>query len=197
MNNLLISDTLDEKLGDFFKSCSELAILHFGDNLTSLIDDRVNSITVSVVLESADSDYNLVIIYCHGDESSFLGLNNEVILTIESPELIKLANSIIYSFSCSSGSILGPKLVNLGCRAFIGYNGEANILTSLKDEFAACVHTGVEQLLAGSSAEIAYKSVIHQYKKLMMQVDFFARSIINDNIDKLVLIGDPSSEINE
>ena len=59
----------------------------------------------------------------HGSPEEICGHGQEVIVSVEeNPEILE--NSIIYSLSCSSALKLGPKSVENGAIAFIGYEFE-------------------------------------------------------------------------
>lgn len=195
MNNILIADTDDCELGVFFQICSDMVLKCGLNDIKFLYGKNVSEISLSIILKTMTVDCDLVAIFCHGSPDSILGTDRKSILDVTMQNITKFKNSIIYSFSCSVGSKLGPELIKYGCKTFIGYSGVVRIVNKYEKEFANCVGAGVEQLIAGSSSDIAVKSVIHQYKKLEKQVDFLTGAIINDNIDKLVVLGDPHSTL--
>ena len=57
----------------------------------------------------------------HGSPDCVTGGNREVLVKVGENENI-LDSTIVHSLSCSSASILGPKSVKAGAKAFIGYN---------------------------------------------------------------------------
>jgi hypothetical protein len=63
---------------------------------------------------------NLIMFNGHGSPEVICGHKNEpIILSDENPEV--LANTITYSFSCSSALVLGGEAVKKGAICFIGY----------------------------------------------------------------------------
>jgi len=63
---------------------------------------------------------NLIMFNGHGGDAFVCGHKNEIIISSkENPEI--LINSITYSLSCSSASILGHEAVKKGAKCFIGY----------------------------------------------------------------------------
>jgi len=63
---------------------------------------------------------NLIMFNGHGSPEVVCGHNNEPIISSkENPEV--LANTITYSFSCSSASVLGEEAVKKGAICFVGY----------------------------------------------------------------------------
>ena len=62
----------------------------------------------------------LIMFNGHGSPEEICGYKQEVIIsTRENPEILK--NIMVYSLSCSSALILGPKSIENGAIAFIGY----------------------------------------------------------------------------
>jgi hypothetical protein len=59
----------------------------------------------------------------HGDEETVGGYANEPVFSCKSPvknEKISKGR-IIYARACSCGAVLGPKCIEAGCKAFVGY----------------------------------------------------------------------------
>lgn len=78
----------------------------------------------------------------HGDARRVTGYENESLLEYTKNERV-VKNSIIYARSCDAGRILGPELVKIGARVFIGYNRKfiigytpRKITRPLEDEIA-------------------------------------------------------------
>ncbi|GAA4461826.1 hypothetical protein GCM10023093_07270 [Nemorincola caseinilytica] len=65
----------------------------------------------------------LVFLNGHGNSDCVTGHNQEILIKANDNEQL-LANSITYALSCSSGKTLGPKAVERGTRAYIGYENE-------------------------------------------------------------------------
>jgi hypothetical protein len=63
---------------------------------------------------------NLIMFNGHGSPEEICGYKQEVIVSVKTnPEVLK--NAVVYSLSCSSASVLGPKSVENGAISFIGY----------------------------------------------------------------------------
>lgn len=56
----------------------------------------------------------------HGDNEAVTGQNEEVLVQAGVNEKL-LRATVVYALACSSGAVLGPKSVESGARAFIGY----------------------------------------------------------------------------
>jgi|ERR1039458_2024394 hypothetical protein len=74
----------------------------------------------------------LVLVNGHGTYETMLGYDRAV-LVASNHNLDMLSDRIIHSLSCSSGKDLGPKLIEVGSKAFIGYI-ESFQLYRLKDD---------------------------------------------------------------
>lgn len=59
----------------------------------------------------------------HGNSHAVTGQNEESLVQAEVNEE-SLKGAVTYALSCSSGSVLGPKAVQAGARAYIGYREE-------------------------------------------------------------------------
>lgn len=101
----------------------------------------------------------------HGSETAICGYNNEVLIDTES-NYINLGNSIVFSRSCKSASILGNFMVKNGLSVFLGYVNNFAVKISgrlitnpLKDKIASLYlepsNLVVKVLLKGGTAEEA------------------------------------------
>lgn len=198
MEGIIISDSSDSVLGSFFKRCSDQLMADIDgyiENYQYLIEDKVNNVSLSIILDNSSDELGLFFAYCHGDIDMLLCQEGNMLLSSKCLQVNKLSGTIVYAFSCKTGVELGNKIIEIGGKSFIGYTGEALIQSEWEDEFMECINAGPIQLLAGNSSEIAYKAIIHKFKRLMQHVDFFVQSVINDNIDHLVLLGDPEATL--
>lgn len=190
---IILSDSLDDSLGAFFEKCSEAVVADINDMAKKTLylkGERLDDVALSIHIQGREDSVTLLLSYCHGDSKGLYFGNGRILMDVDSHLISSFSGSIIYSLSCSSGEIFGPKLIENGAKCFIGYKGEVIILLDYIDDFSVCSNAGILQLLAGSNAEIAYKAIKHQFNKLMSQLSFLDQSIINDNMDKLILIGD-------
>lgn len=113
----------------------------------------------------------LVILNGHGSDDLVAGFNNEpLVLAHENPEL--LSGKIIHALSCSSAKTLGPKSIECGAQAFIGYSEDFeiryNITNPERDPSALFLEPAlvtVEALLRGDTVESAYTISQKMYAK--------------------------------
>ena len=118
-----------------------------------------------------------VIFNGHGDEICVTGQDEEVLIEAgKNSHLLK--DKIVYMRACDSGKILGPKSVEEGAEAFIGYkelfrfwtDGES-LRKPLKDEFAKPFFETSNQvilsLIKGKSAKESHGDSLNVYKKVI------------------------------
>lgn len=66
---------------------------------------------------------SLVIFNGHGNDDSIAGYNDEPLVIAGKNEGL-LKEKVTYALSCKSGKILGPKSIDSGARAYIGYDDD-------------------------------------------------------------------------
>lgn len=108
---------------------------------------------------------DLIMFNGHGSSEVICGHKNEpIILSNENPEV--LANTITYSFSCASASVLGEEAVKKGAICFVGYEFDFALgkdpdseATPAKDKIAKLFmepsNLMFKNLLQGSSVKYA------------------------------------------
>jgi len=69
----------------------------------------------------------------HGTETSILGHNDELLISHENSDLLQ--NSVVYALACGCAESLGPKSVEKGAKAFIGYSDDFILF---KDKSKTC-----------------------------------------------------------
>src|SRR3989344_2018845 len=80
--------------------------------------EEANKIMITSIIKKQKP--NLIMFNGHGSPEKICGHKKEVIIfSEENPQLLQ--DSITYSLSCSSASVLGPKAVQNGAISFIGY----------------------------------------------------------------------------
>lgn len=194
--NLVVSDTFDADLGDFFNKC----LSSFLDVSESSVDVFSGKSVNAVSLESAFADrincYDLAAFYCHGNSKAFFGSDAEVLLNIYTLHIEKaFRGSIVYAMSCSTGKKLGLELIDLGCKAFIGFRDKFDIISTYEEQMSEILNCGVVMLLSGRNAQASFQEVRRRFKNFGKSLDFFGESTINDNVDNMILLGDESATI--
>jgi len=97
-----------------------------GMSVLDLHKKRANRKEVTSMLEKQSP--SLVFFNGHGDDSLIAGHDNEVLIQAGANENL-LKHKLVYALACRSGSVLGPKSVESGCRAYIGYEKDFVFVT--------------------------------------------------------------------
>lgn len=118
---------------------------------------------------------DLVVINGHGNSESVTGHDNQILLSVNNgPELLKGKN--VFIRACDAGSILGPHLMSVGAKGFVGYNlpfmfaiDRDSFHTPIKDEYAGpileCSNKVAISLIKGKTIRQAQEDSISEYKE--------------------------------
>ena len=118
---------------------------------------------------------HLVILNGHGDDRTITGFDNKILLEVGSNEKL-LEGKIAYAVSCSSAKMLGPKCINSGTHAYIGYTDdfafiidESKITKPLEDKTACLFLEPSNQvaisLIKGNNTSSSYKRSQEFFKR--------------------------------
>lgn len=133
--------------------------------LYDLMGERANKDeTTSIMQKEAPG---LVVFNGHGDENCVTGYKNEVLIIAGTNESL-LKGKITYAISCRSAKRLGPKSVESGARAYIGYDDDFvfsyninKMKTPLQDQtvrlFLEPSNEVVISLVKGNSALVSHQ----------------------------------------
>lgn len=143
-----------------------------------MFQERANSKEVCSILQKQNP--NLVIFNGHGDDDKVAGHNNDILIQSgKNEELLK--NKISYTISCRSGKTLGPKSVESGAKAYIGYDDDFiffyepnKISRPLQDETAKLFLEAPEKLVStlvkGKTVDEACKRSKEIFKRNIMKL---------------------------
>jgi hypothetical protein len=123
-----------------------------------------------IALEKAIADYQprLVLINGHGDHDTVTGFNNEILVRCDDNEGC-LANRLVHALSCKTGVTLGPRCIEVGGLAYIGYTENFGFYhldgqtrdQRLTDQLAAIAldpaFEAIQALVEGDTAENALR----------------------------------------
>lgn len=101
------------------KTIQELKSKNF--KVFELIKERANKMNVEGMIKKHCP--SLIFLNGHGGSDCVTGQNEEILLKAYNNEHI-LSNSITYALSCRSSQILGPKAVEAGAVAYIGFKDD-------------------------------------------------------------------------
>ncbi len=122
----------------------------------------------------------LIMFNGHGSPEEICGHKQEVIISAgKNPEVLK--NTIVYSLSCSSALILGPKSIEKGGISFIGYEFDFALGKDPESE-ASPKHDKIARLFLEHS-NILFNSLLNR-KSVGTSVEK-AKKKMKDNIDYL------------
>jgi hypothetical protein len=124
---------------------------------------------------------SLIFINGHGGPAMVCGQNDEILIGAGHNESV-LKDSVTYSLSCSSASILGQKAVEAGAMAYIGYENDFIFFISPKNIARPLEDKTAELFLAPANHIIVSLAKGHATGEAC----FAARSYFFRNIQKLV-----------
>jgi len=143
----------------------------------------------------------------HGDEVSFTGHNEAVILEIGKYDPREVQGKVIKLISCQTGVALGPDLIKNGASAVAAYVDDyiwvmdADLVNSpWADMMAATslmpVVDGLNALLDGKTASEAFDMELEGYtRNAEVEEDELIKSCLEFNRDNAILLGDPEGKV--
>lgn len=190
-------DEKDQKLGDYFLVCMDNikeVIQSKGYNFHPIQSDNLNVAYLEIRLSDLADKKKLFLAYSHGTEDSLL--SSETYLHLNHGYQY-FGQSLFYTFSCSSGIKLGPKLIESGCLAFVGYKSVVSIITTYQEIFSLCANHGIKEFIGGMTIKESYISMKEYYTEEIDNTyskNFIVASELRQNRDSLILLG--NGEIN-
>lgn len=204
INALIVSDTKDPELGNFFQECKEKTEL-------ILDSEKFNKITIdgkavfNILLPLKANNFKakpyLFINYSHGNDEQLLQYGNEEYLSLTT-NIECLKNAFVYSFSCKTGKILGKYLCdNAGSLCFIGYKEDLIIQEFFyaRDAFIDCATCGLSAFSNGATTKQVYTSIKEKYTEYIDEFymkDLPTASLFMINRDALCIYGDENLTLN-
>lgn len=143
----------------------------------------------------------------HGDETSFTGHNEALILEVGRYDPKEVRGKVIKLLSCQTGIALGPDLIKNGCAAFMGYTDDyvwvcdADLASRpWSDKVAATslmpVVDSINALLDGKTSGEAFEIELEGYSRnAEVEEDELIRSCIEFNKRNAIILGNESATI--
>ena len=143
----------------------------------------------------------------HGNEISFTGHNEALILEVGKYDPREVRGKVIKLLSCLTAVTLGPDLISNGAESFLGYKDDfvwvmdADLTsTPWADTIAAPVLMPVidelNALLDGKTAREAFDIELEGYSRnAEVEEDELVKSCLEFNLDNAVLLGDPEARV--
>jgi len=206
INSILVSDSNDNTLGDFFEKCKVKSeeILQSSQkeiNLNVIPANAAFDMVLPMQLPNINADRFIFVSYTHGSETELL--QNGVTPFISSSDNENhLKNAFAYCFACEAGTTLGKELCEKGTIAFIGYDKEVTVQVyfNAEESFIECATSGLTALVNGMSIKDVYSSMKEKYNDCIDEFytkDFLTASLFMDNRDALVLHGNGELTIDD
>ena len=176
--SILITRPLHDAVTHYLYHWSESLVEKAKSKKLSVIDlqkEKASRKLVESYLEKQHPD--TVIFNGHGDDVCVTGQDEEVLIEAGKNSYL-LKDKVVYMRACDSGKVLGPKSVEEGAEAFIGYkelfrfwtDGES-IHKPLKDEYAKPFFETSNQvalsLIKGKSAKESHDDSLKVYTKVI------------------------------
>ena len=131
INFVIAFDNQNSELGQYFEDCKNdiVSILdeqsYLVKSSSQIASNRCNLAYIDISIPQINSNPFVFIAYTHGIEDC-LRCNGASFVSIDNSHHFK--NSLFYSTACFIGRKLAPKLINNGCKTFIGFNDESKVL---------------------------------------------------------------------
>ncbi|SEE59134.1 hypothetical protein SAMN04487765_3283 [Tenacibaculum sp. MAR_2010_89] len=192
-NSIFAFDTSDLTLGEFFRSCKlDLEAFFQNNNNTSIRyihGNQLNDLNISIVLENMTSF--IFGAYSHGSENSLVvSATTPYISTELNNEAFE--NAFFYTWSCSSGKVLGKSLIDNKCACFIGYKDIISIWSTHQKPFVETATLGLKLFIENVSTHNIPSLIKEKYNDEIDEIykkNFMIASILMDNRDALVIHG--------
>lgn len=163
-----------EYLDSWFEKVREKIVGNSEISFIELRKDQANKAELTRVIAKQNPDF--VVLNGHGSERSIHGFNQQVLVQCNDNESL-LKNRIVHALSCRSGKTLGPKCIEIGTKAYVGYEqdfklfhfGKRSKLEQLDDNVASLflepAFEVVVALVEGNSVEQAFERSQDKYRQ--------------------------------
>lgn len=199
MHCLILLDTQDKDLGDFWTHCKKALqslLASFPNIKLVLIDEDDSRNSIDQAIAQLEQQSFIFVGYMHGVDDK-LFIQNDICIDVQNAYLF--GSSFFYTFSCKAGTELAPALIQHGCKAFIGYSDVATYISSIEDDFIRCVNKGLESFLNGKTILECFYDIAEAYDEQMDKYinDLPIYAQLRRNRDSLFFAGDYKLTIND
>ncbi len=162
-------DEKDEELGTYFQKCRDkllalvAGITDFSHASHDVPSDRCNRQYLDIALERLKEIPFVITAYMHGKETQ-LTVNGGRFIDVDDDNTF-FRGAFFYTNSCSSGKVLGPKLIDQQCEVFIGFDQDVVVLRGDHENLSIdCDNCGIYAfLLQDITAFEAYEQMRRYY----------------------------------
>lgn len=188
MNKVVIafsrSDAFFRMCADKVKACS---VEH---HITTIQKDGVNlnmeEVTKSLI---TGGDPVVFAVFCHGNNYGYSNDEKEYFIDCHDTTLYRLANDVVYSCACESGSYdMVSNMASKGVKVYWGYN--CDFVYFNDDDYAEVAISGLKSMLEGSTLKEAKEILVNNMTNYADQLtNPLDAGFVYENIDKLMVIG--------
>jgi len=166
---ILVTNPSDDKPTEYLDAWSEqfinLARNQKDTVVFELRRDQANKGKLTQLIENEKPQ--LVVFNGHGNDDSITGFGQEILIRCDENERL-LREKIVHTLACHSGKTLGPRCIQIGTLAYIGYkeafkfvhlnkmSKEEQVRDEMAQFFLRPAYEVVTALIEGSTVEEAY-----------------------------------------
>jgi hypothetical protein len=202
INVLIAYDNQDKDLGEFCLQCYYHVFQYFqnknGYNPIFIDSNILTKKNIENTIANFDGNTFICLAYSHGTEDA-LCCDNENYVDLTNSYFF--GNSFFYTFSCNSAKELGERLIDEGCKSFIGFENEALIVFEKVSHFVECANYGIIRFFEGENAVTAFNQMIDNYDETIDRLreeedkEFPFIAELTKNRNALTFLGDENITI--
>lgn len=194
INALIVCDSEDEKLGDFFCLCKDHTI-YLSQKLMPAPNIRethnIDVDTISNYVSDINLSNFLFFGFVHGSRESMCINGGVEFLNVTTNHYL-LSNAFVYAFSCYNGCELADTLLNYNAHIYWGYSDKAWVCHDFIEDFKECALSGYSHFIEGCTiAESEIKMIADMNTKIdeLYSISMFAAATLMKNRDAMIVKG--------
>lgn len=175
----------------FFQMCAdkvkECSVAHL---ITTIQKDGVNLNMEEVTNSLVSNEAPIVLaVFCHGNRYGFGNDNDTYFIDCRDTTLYRLANDVVYSCACESGSNdMVSNMVSKGVKVYWGYDCDFAYFND--EEYAAAAVSGLISMLEGNTLKDAKERLTTNLRNYADHLTSpYKAGFVYENIDKLTVFG--------
>lgn len=204
-------DDRDAGLGNYFRRCKEDLVDflqykqgqgHANYTVREIDSPHCNAVYLDLKMPEVNAVNFLFIAYSHG-QTEYLLANDAAYIDsrVAAANVQLFTHSFFYCVSCLAGTVLGPKLIEEGSLAFIGYRESYDVLQDHLDLFTELANIGIKMFLEGYNAEESFQLAIRLHVQRIDQLvaarDLICAGYLVQNRMSLIRLGRPDLTIKD
>jgi len=202
INFVIAFDNQNVSLGQYFEEClKDISFLldeqkHLVKSLSPIPSHKCNVAYIESTITELKPNPFIFIAYTHGKDDA---LRCGGISFVSKGNCMHFSNSLFYSTACLIGRELAPELINNGCKAFVGFNGETTVIFEnipYKRAFMECDNFAFKLfVISDTTIGQAFEAMKNHYTNIIDRAielgeDILYISFLRENRDALVCLGD-------